>query len=147
MRKWWENLKKQLLEKSYKDVFSILFSLQVSLFSFATGSFLILKGDAVAEGSDTYKLMDGLMNMDTWGLFFIVSSVLILISISQTSKAKYINMLIGGIIGVFILFLYASASAEGQSQWLLPVRYGLSACFNLFIAGVGGFELWKLKNN
>ncbi|ENC5306698.1 TPA: hypothetical protein K8I72_002920, partial [Listeria monocytogenes] len=57
MRKWWENLKKQLLEKSYKDVFSILFSLQVSLFSFATGSFLILKGDAVAEGSDTYKLM------------------------------------------------------------------------------------------
>ncbi|HBL8446961.1 TPA: hypothetical protein LTU86_003037, partial [Listeria monocytogenes] len=68
MRKWWENLKKQLLEKSYKDVFSILFSLQVSLFSFATGSFLILKGDAVAEGSDTYKLMDGLMNMDTWGL-------------------------------------------------------------------------------
>ncbi|HCW3325707.1 TPA: hypothetical protein OXD10_002728, partial [Listeria monocytogenes] len=53
MRKWWENLKKQLLEKSYKDVFSILFSLQVSLFSFATGAFLILKGDAVAEGSDT----------------------------------------------------------------------------------------------
>lgn len=96
MKKWLINLKNQLLNKSYKDVFSILFSLQVSLFSFATGAFLIIRGDAVAEGSDTYKLMDDLMNMDTWGLFFIVSSVLILISIFQTSKAKYINMLIGG---------------------------------------------------
>ncbi|HAM1727545.1 TPA: hypothetical protein H9452_002989 [Listeria monocytogenes] len=146
MKKWLINLKNQLLNKSYKDVFSILFSLQVSLFSFATGAFLIIRGDAVAEGSDTYKLMDDLMNMDTWGLFFVVSAVLILISTFQESKAKYINMLIGGVIGVFILSLYASASAEGQSQWLLPVRYALSACFNLFIAGVGGVELWKLKN-
>ncbi|HDU7128901.1 TPA: hypothetical protein RF292_002790, partial [Listeria monocytogenes] len=119
MKRWLGNIKKQLLSKSYKDVFSILFSLQVSMFSFATGAFLIVKGDANAEGSDTYKLMDSLMNMDTWGLFFVVSAVLILISTFQESKAKYINMLIGGVIGVFILSLYASASAEGQSQWLL----------------------------
>ncbi|EAE0718345.1 hypothetical protein Q876_08850 [Listeria monocytogenes] len=145
MKKAWVKIKLQLYEKPYKEYLSILCLLQVSLFSMVTGGFLIVKGDEIIEQSKTYKLMANLMTMDTWGFLFVISSVLIFVAAFQETKAKFINMLIGGLIGVFVLFLYASASAESQATQLWPIRYGLSACFNLFVSIAGGWELWRMK--
>ncbi|MBC1935167.1 hypothetical protein HCA69_02230 [Listeria grandensis] len=138
-------LSKQLRELNYKDILSILFLLYASLFNIITGFFLIVSGDAIAERSDTYRLMQNLMNMDTWGLFFIVSGVLLFIADFQETKAKFINMVIGGTIGAVVLFLYASASFEVSLSYMLPARYAMAGCFNLFIALLGGLELWKIK--
>ncbi|MBC2077694.1 hypothetical protein HCA99_00540 [Listeria booriae] len=138
-------LSKQLRELNYKEILSILFLLYASLFNIITGFFLMISGDAIAERSDTYRLMQNLMNMDTWGLFFIVSGVLIFIADFQETKAKFINMIIGGTIGAIVLFLYASASFEVSLSYMLPARYAMAGCFNLFIALLGGLELWKIK--
>ncbi|MBC2148077.1 hypothetical protein [Listeria booriae] len=138
-------LSKQLRELNYKEILSILFLLYASLFNIITGFFLMISGDAIAERSDTYRLMQNLMNMDTWGLFFIVSGVLLFIADFQETKAKFINMIIGGTIGAIVLFLYASASFEVSLSYMLPARYAMAGCFNLFIALLGGLELWKIK--
>ncbi|HHQ0523181.1 TPA: hypothetical protein ACSK56_002512, partial [Listeria innocua] len=97
MKKAWVKIKLQLYDKPYKEYLSILYLLQVSLFSMVTGGFLIVKGDEIIEQSKTYKLMANLMTMDTWGFLFVISSVLIFIAAFQETKAKFINMLIGGL--------------------------------------------------
>lgn len=106
----------------------------------------MVSGDKIVEKSRTYQLMDNLMTIDSWGFLFILSAVLILIASFQESNAKFINMMFGGLIGAIVLFLYSSASAESAVTNLLPSRYALSGCFNLFVATMGGLELWKMKN-
>lgn len=97
-------LSRQLKELNYKEILSIMFLLYASLFNIITGFFLMVSGDTIAERSDTYRLMQNLMNMDTWGLFFIVSGILLFIADFQETKAKFINMIIGGTIGAMVLF-------------------------------------------
>ncbi len=106
----------------------------------------MVSGDEIVEKSGTYQIMDGLMTIDTWGFLFILSAILILIAAFQETNAKFINMIFGGFIGAIVLFLYSTASSENAVTNLLPSRYALSACFNLFVAAMGGLELWKTKN-
>ncbi|HHH5825563.1 TPA: hypothetical protein ACP2RJ_002103 [Listeria monocytogenes] len=145
MKKRWEKLINQLFETSYKEIFAVFFLLSVSFYNILTGYFLMVSGDKIVEKSMTYQLMDDLMTIDTWGFLFILSAALILIAAFQESNAKFINMAFGGLIGAIVLFLYSAASAEDAVTNLLPSRYALSACFNLFVAAMGGLELWKTK--
>ncbi|MBC6308104.1 hypothetical protein HCJ66_00925 [Listeria sp. FSL L7-1582] len=138
-------LSKQLRELHYKEILAILFLLYTSLFNIITGFFLIISGDAITEKSRTYQLMEEIMGINAWGLLFIVSGVLLFIANIQETGTKFINFIVGGTVGAAILFLYASASFEVSHSMMLPARYAISGCFNLFIALLGGLEVWKQK--
>ncbi|EJQ3165337.1 hypothetical protein NZM88_002071 [Listeria monocytogenes] len=145
MKTKWRKFIDQMLETNYKEVFALFFLLSVSFYNILTGFFLMVFGDKIVEKSRTYQIMDNLMTIDTWGFLFILSAVLILIAAFQETNAKFINMIFGGLIGAIVLFLYSAASSESAVTNLLPSRYALSACFNLFVAVMGGLELWKTK--
>ncbi|MBC2038355.1 hypothetical protein [Listeria marthii] len=145
MKTKWRKFIDKMLETNYKEVFALFFLLSVSFYNILTGFFLMTSGDKIVEKSRTYQLMDNLMTIDTWGLLFILSAVLILIASFQESNARFINLILGGGIGAIVLFLYSAASSESAATNLLPSRYALSACFNLFVATMGGLELWKTK--
>ncbi|EGY0035111.1 hypothetical protein JHL52_001587 [Listeria monocytogenes] len=145
MKTRWKKYINQMLDTNYKEVFALYFLVSVSSYNILTGFFLMVSGDKIVEKSSTYQLMDNLMTIDTWGLLFILSAALILIASFQESNARFINLIFGGTIGAIVLFLYSAASSESAVTNLLPSRYALSACFNLFVAVMGGLELWKTK--
>lgn len=147
MKKWLDSVKNRLYEEDFfKDTLSILFFLSLSLYNACTGYFLMYEGNIIAKQSHTYALMQKIMSLDAWGMLFLASSVLILASaFMQENKGKYICMILGGLAGAILLFLYAAASAERAVTMMVPIRAGLSGCFNLFIAVLGGVELWEPK--
>lgn len=126
----------------HNDFLAKMFLLFNALFLIVTGVFLITATDVEIQ-SPTYELMARLMNLDGWGIVFGVSGFLFLAASFQEGRIKFLSMLIGGVLGGAVFMLYTAASVEGAVNMMVPVRYGVIAGFELIIAGVGGFCLWR----
>lgn len=108
-----------------------------------TGYYLI--ADGASSISPTYELMTGLMPLHAWGIVVAVAGFFLCAAAFQVGKFRFISMITGGLTGALMVGLYAMASAEGAINYLVPLRYALTACFNLLIAVLGGIEIWRIK--
>lgn len=116
----------------------------------SNGMFLIISGwyfiaDGYKSIAPTYLLMTGLMPLEAWGAIMTISGLLLAAAGIQTGKTRFICMIVGGLLGALMMALYAMASAEGATTYLVPLRYALMACFNLLIAALGGVEIWRKR--
>lgn len=128
----------------HNDFLAKMFLLFNALFLGITGVYLVTANNLTAQ-SPTYDLMSSLLNLDGWGIVFLVSAFMFLAASFQEGRIKFLSMLIGGVLGGIVFSLYTAASVEGSMNMMLPVRYGVLAGFNFIIAGVGGFCLWRDK--
>lgn len=115
-----------------------------------TAAFLIVSGyffviDGYRTLAPTYEVMTNLMPLEAWGVVMGMAGAFLTAAAFQYGKIRYWSMVVGGSLGAIVVMLYALASLEGASSYLLAVRYALVACFNLLIAALGGIEIWRIR--
>lgn len=119
------------------------------LYNLLTGLFFIISGNRIIEHSPLYQQMGSLFTMDAWGLIFICSTFLFIFGIVLKSKAAYVFLALGGIIGASVMFLYAVARFDTTDYALFAARYSMLAILQLGIAVYGGYMSWvhRKKSN
>lgn len=118
----------------------------------SNGLFLVISGyyfiaDGYKSAAPTYELMIGLMPLEAWGVVMAIAGMFLCAAAFQLGTMRYSSMIAGGVLGAIMVTLYAMASAEGATTYLVPVRYAVMACFNLLIAVLGGIEVWRIKKS
>lgn len=121
-----------------------MFLALLAVFNAMTGLFFVRVDNDI--DSPTYSKMAEVMSLDAYGLIMLLSAIFLIVSAFQMGRLKYLSMLIGGMLGAFIIGLYAAASTLGAANLMLPMRYSLMACGCLIIAVVGGVGLWKKRH-
>lgn len=116
----------------------------------STAAFLVVSGyffivDGYRTSAPTYEIMTSIMPLEAWGVVMAVAGIFHAAAAFQYDKIRYWSMIVGGSLGAIVVMLYALASLEGASSYLLAVRYALVACFNLLIAALGGIEIWRIR--
>lgn len=123
------------------DFLAKAFLIYSAMYAIATGAY-IMALEGITYSAPTYDLLAGLLSLQTYGLILVVAGVLFLYAALQEGRRRAIPMLVGGLLSGILFSLYATASFEGSSVILLPLRYAITAGFNFIIAGVGGYALW-----
>lgn len=116
----------------------------------SSGMFLLISGyyfiaSNGIPGAVTYELMTGLMPLEAWGVLMGVAGILLCAAVFQLDKIRYLSMITGGLLGAGVITLYAMASAQGATTFLIPMRYSMLAGFNLLIAIMGGVQAWRIR--
>lgn len=114
-----------------------------SLFLLVSGYFFI--ADGFRTQAVTYLYMADLMPLEAWGVFMILSGFFVGAAAFQVGYLRCLSMIAGGLMGGAIVGLYAMAATQGAEQYLSPIRYAVTACFNFLIAALGGVEAWRIK--
>ncbi len=126
------------------DLLAKMFLLFNALLHGITGGYLVVVDDVELQ-ADTYIGMASLFSLDVWGCVFIVVGVLFIAATFHEGHYKHWLSIIAGVLGGVIFGLYAMASAQLAVNIMLPARYAIIASFNVLIAVVGGFEIWKRR--
>lgn len=126
------------------DLLAKMFLLFNALLHGVTGAYLLLTED-VEYQSDMYYAMSSLVSLNAWGFVFIVVGVLFIAATFQEGSAKYRLTLLAGTLGGIIFGLYTMAAAELAVNIMVSTRYAIIASFNVFIAVLGGYAIWKRK--
>jgi hypothetical protein len=141
MKKGSERMLKNLDEN---DVLAKMFLLFMALYINVTGLYIVLTDDIKRE-STTYTAMSTLASLNTWGIVFLIVGFLYFFMAFHEGRVKHLLMIVTGTIGAIIFGLYAMASIEVSGNLMVGARYAIVASFNLFIAVLGGNQLWTLK--
>lgn len=126
------------------DLLAKMFLLFNALLHGITGGYLLV-ANGIELQADTYLGMASLFSLDVWGCVFIAVGVLFIAATFHEGHYKHWLSIIAGVLGGVIFGLYAMASAQLAVNIMLPARYAIIASFNVLIAVVGGFEIWKRK--
>src|SRR5699024_1190859 len=110
-----------------------------------TGIFFITADPRIS--SPTYSKMQNIMPLTSYGLIMLTLAVFLFFAIFQGGKTSYMFMIFGGVLGAFIVGLYAFASSLGAVNVMLLIRYSLISLSCLTIAIAGGFSLSRAKRN
>jgi|SRR5690625_434518 len=136
---------KELRNYDEKLFMSNMFIAVIAIFNAVTGIFFIFIDNN--DETPTYSKMAELMSLDSYGLIMLLSALFLIVSAFQMDRLKYLSMIVGGLLGAFVIGLYASASTIEASNLMVPIRYSLMACGCLIIATVGGVGLWKSRRD
>lgn len=107
---------------------------------------LLFEVDMTQNIGGLYAALASLISLDAWGIVFIVSGLLLIVSAFQKGKLKHLSMLIGGFLGGILLILYGVAGLDYSVHLAIGMRYAVVGIFMLIIAGIGGRELWVTRH-
>lgn len=111
----------------------------VMFYMLLTGLLFISQGELYLYEFDTFETMNKLMSITTWGVIFVVNALLFLVAILiEIDRVQYVLFVISGIMGFFLMSLYALASYDSSELLLQPFRYLLFAGINIAIVALGG---------
>lgn len=114
------------------------------------GTFWGVESDKVIKDSDLYLVLNQLMPLSIWGIFFFLGGVCLILgsvflpSINHSKKAAMFIM-IGGLISSVFYFIMATVVVYNALNWLSWVQYLTFWAISSSLAFIGGSYLWQKK--
>ncbi|MCJ0918720.1 hypothetical protein [Mammaliicoccus sciuri] len=114
------------------------------------GTFWGVESDKVIKDSDLYLVLNQLMPLSIWGIFFFLGGVCLILgsvflpSINHSKKAAMFIM-IGGLISSIFYFIMATVGVYNALNWLSWVQYLTFWAISSSLAFIGGSYLWQKK--
>lgn len=128
-----------------------------SIFLFCFGALTISRGvfwltDSSPQTiqSDFYASIADWAELWGWGLLFIVSGLIFVLSCYLVPKITRerqfaFTLFIGGGVTAFIYFLIGMAGFAAAQSWLAPTQFMIISGTGLVVCYIGGAKLWKTK--
>ncbi|RIL49056.1 hypothetical protein BUY93_09470 [Mammaliicoccus fleurettii] len=114
------------------------------------GTFWGVESDKVIKDSDLYLVLNQLMPLSIWGIFFFLGGLCLILgsvflpSINHSKKAAMFIM-IGGLISSVFYFIMATVGVYNALNWLSWVQYLTFWAISSSLAFIGGSYLWQKK--
>lgn len=143
------NKKKKVREKRKISLHELLANLFIILVAALGGirglEWMISDSSKLGTVAKLYDFMSNIADIQSLGLTLFISSILIFVSAFLKGRIAYIFLLLGGLNGAFIHYIYALASIEGANLFTTYYSALVLAASQLILALVGGIMLWKKK--
>ena len=117
----------------------------ISALMIVRGSTLLFVSETSIERSSMYSIMNDILPLQIWALFFIIGGVIILSSSVSQSMRKYYGLIIGSVLGAVIGFPFAFISFAESHMTITHFIVTLVAFYNLVWILHGGVTIWKEK--
>lgn len=130
---------------SLSEIIASILLFGTGLFTLERGLFWFVEQESVLGDSAFYSELHDLFPIWLWGLLFILSGVLLIMSsylLPRKSATSYWFITIGGFVSFVMYFIITSASVYNGLNWLSPTQFATLSGMCLVIAFFGGAELY-----
>ena len=130
------------------EVIASILLFGTGLFTFERGIFWFVEQESVLGDSAFYLQLHQLFPIWLWGVLFMMSGALLVMSsylLPKKSTSSYWFITIGGFVSFVMYFIITSASIFNGINWLSPTQFATLSGMCLVITFFGGAELYDRR--
>lgn len=140
---------KELTSEFLYEIMTTLFLTHIGLLCTGRGMIWIGTGDEVLESATVYRIVAEHLPIQSWGLLFLISGLLIISSAFTKGKFAFSVLFLGNLIAIPCnAMMYMASTVDGINLYT-PFSVGVLLITNIILFIIGGLFLWierKKKN-